>query len=308
MFQSWDPELALVAQAHADQCKFAHDCAECRRVERFGVGQNLYIYKQTVRLAATDWERAVTDWYDEVELFSNRKVKPFKFSAEYGHYTALAWATTDKVGCGASSYREGRWLTTLYTCNYGPAGNFINGQMYVTGPACSQCQPGDRCSSQYPGLCTSPRLTLAANTSTTTPAPPPPPPPPTTTTPPSPLPQTTTAITSTVRSTTSRKRPSWAPPTPAPTFPTSARPVQREVMLSCAFDDVEESCEVRDAGVAWQKETDRDTGNTFYSTQLVYRDKTDLILNNLLPPPTTGNVICVSFKYKKYSLGRRTER
>ena len=45
-WQVWDAELSVVAQAHADQCKFAHDCADCRRVTRFGVGQNLYIYKQ----------------------------------------------------------------------------------------------------------------------------------------------------------------------------------------------------------------------------------------------------------------------
>ena len=32
--QVWDEELATVAQAHADQCKFAHDCADCRRVDR----------------------------------------------------------------------------------------------------------------------------------------------------------------------------------------------------------------------------------------------------------------------------------
>ena len=42
---------------------------------RFGVGQNLFIYKQSIRLPPADWERAVTDWYDEVSLFSNRKVK-----------------------------------------------------------------------------------------------------------------------------------------------------------------------------------------------------------------------------------------
>jgi len=45
----WDAELSVVAQAHADQCKFAHDCSDCRRVSRFGVGQNLYIYKQSLR-------------------------------------------------------------------------------------------------------------------------------------------------------------------------------------------------------------------------------------------------------------------
>ena len=29
--------------------------------------------------------------------------------------------------------REGRWFATLYTCNYGPGGNYIRGQMYRRG-------------------------------------------------------------------------------------------------------------------------------------------------------------------------------
>ena len=49
----------MVAQAHADQCIFDHDCAACRKVERWGVGQNLYIYKQSLRKADNDWERWV---------------------------------------------------------------------------------------------------------------------------------------------------------------------------------------------------------------------------------------------------------
>jgi len=44
----WDAELAAIAQRHADQCTFDHDCAECRSVDRWGVGQNLYIYKQVL--------------------------------------------------------------------------------------------------------------------------------------------------------------------------------------------------------------------------------------------------------------------
>ena len=47
---------------------------------RFGVGQNLYIYKQSIRLADIDWERAVTDWYDEVTLFSKNKVTHYLHS------------------------------------------------------------------------------------------------------------------------------------------------------------------------------------------------------------------------------------
>ncbi len=45
---------------------------------RFLVGQNLYIYKQSRKSAATNWERAITDWYNEVELFGKERVKPFR--------------------------------------------------------------------------------------------------------------------------------------------------------------------------------------------------------------------------------------
>ena len=150
----WDGELARVAQAHADRCIFDHDCRACRAVERWPVvGQNLYIFKQTVRRPAVDWERAVRSWYEEVELFTPRHVQPFRFSEATGHYSQMVWSTTTRLGCGVSVYRTGRWFNVLYTCNYGPGGNYIGGQTYSPGPACSQCPPGSRCSSQYPGLC-----------------------------------------------------------------------------------------------------------------------------------------------------------
>ena len=59
-----------------------------------------------------------------------------------------------QIGCGATSYREGKWFSTLYTCNYGPNGNFINGEMYKQGSGCSQCPSNTKCSNEYPGLCT----------------------------------------------------------------------------------------------------------------------------------------------------------
>ena len=37
--QIWDEELARIAQRHADQCKFAHDCASCRKTSRWGNSQ-----------------------------------------------------------------------------------------------------------------------------------------------------------------------------------------------------------------------------------------------------------------------------
>lgn len=112
--------------------------------ERFLVGQNLYIYKQSRKSADTDWERAITDWYNEVELFGKERVKPFKyaflslkthvvfynprisrFSTDVGHYTAMVWSNTNKVGCGVTEYIDGKWFAKLYTCNYGPAGKII---------------------------------------------------------------------------------------------------------------------------------------------------------------------------------------
>ena len=120
---------------------------------RFGVGQNLYIYKQSVVSPANDWEQAITDWYEEVKDFSNKHVEPFQFNSATGHYTQVLWAETDKVGCGATSYKDGSWFTTLYVCNYGPNGNFIRGQIYQQGPACSACREGFVCSTEFPGLC-----------------------------------------------------------------------------------------------------------------------------------------------------------
>ena len=74
-----------------------------------------------------------------------------------------------------TSYREGAWYSTLYTCNYGPngetatlvnmtitimtiitilaPGNLIGGSLYTAGPACSQCPPSTSCSDTHPGLC-----------------------------------------------------------------------------------------------------------------------------------------------------------
>ena len=79
-------------------------------------------------------------------------------------------------------------------------------------------------------------------------------------------------------------------------------PEGERLRLSCGFEDLSEAaCELRGSGVAWSRKREAG-GNHYYSTQLVYRDKTDLMLSRLLPPPDT-NTLCVQFKYKKYSLG-----
>eukprot|EP00092_Neocalanus_flemingeri_P017311 GFUD01018723.1.p1 GENE.GFUD01018723.1~~GFUD01018723.1.p1 ORF type:complete len:419 (+),score=119.43 GFUD01018723.1:73-1257(+) len=308
----WDSELAVVAQAHADQCVFEHDCSDCRRVERFGVGQNLYIYKQSLRRAATDWERAITDWYEEVTIFSNKKVEPFKFRAAIGHYSQMVWADTDKVGCGATSYREGKWFSTLYTCNYGPNGNYIRGQMYRQGTSCSACpQDSYECSQEYPGLCSHGNTSVSLFVPTL----------PTR----RPVPTRTTQRTTTARRSTTTERRRTAARTTTTVASTSRRPIvttqritttddlansvsennpsatngsSKSLLFSCNFDTLSDDCLVKNTGTSWQFV--QTGGNSFYTAALAYRDKTDLFLKTMISPPV-GGVACLHFKYKKYS-------
>lgn len=149
----WDDELARVAQGHADQCLFKHDCPDCRRVSRFGVGQNLFISFQSNFDTSVQWERAIQAWYNEVADFNPNDIQPFKFSSGAGHYTQMLWWSTYKIGCGFIMFKEGKWWKKLYTCNYGPAGNIIFSTMYSKGSPCSSCPEGTTCSVQYPGLC-----------------------------------------------------------------------------------------------------------------------------------------------------------
>ena len=78
----------------------------------------------------------------------------FRFSSNTGHYTAIAWAKTDKVGCGSTVYQEGRFTHSYLVCNYGEAGNFQGAPMYLPGPACSKCPVGTSCTPE--GLCRGP--------------------------------------------------------------------------------------------------------------------------------------------------------
>jgi hypothetical protein len=74
-----------------------------------------------------------------------------RFSSATGHYTQVVWADTYLVGCGFTAFNNSDgWYRKFYACNYGPGGNYLNGIMYKTGTACSQCPAGTICDN---GLC-----------------------------------------------------------------------------------------------------------------------------------------------------------
>lgn len=147
----WDDDLAKLAQAHANQCLFEHDCPACRSLDKFpDVGQNLCLDRTTRRNPQPDWESCVRRWYDEVTLFSNSSRTPFEFDLPTGHFTQMVWATTWKIGCGYTRYPSTEppfEYDLLYTCDYGPGGNMVGGEMYEEGDACSSCPEGTCCGS-----------------------------------------------------------------------------------------------------------------------------------------------------------------
>jgi len=153
---TWDNELATIAQRWSDQCTWGHD--KNRRTEQWRwVGQNMYMSMSTANSCQSqDWPGATKAWYDEVTKpgFSANDIEPYKFSSGTGHYTAVVWADTTRVGCGYTccynANSQYKW-EKIYACNYGSGGNIQGAAMYKRGRACSACKNG--CSSTYNGLC-----------------------------------------------------------------------------------------------------------------------------------------------------------
>nr|API81358.1 venom toxin [Hemiscorpius lepturus] len=150
MEMEWDEELARIAQAHANLCVFNHDESNDRAVENFPVGQNM-VYTTSSK---KNW-RAIESWYKEEVCFYTPDIVPSFRSGEYNHFSQVTWANTWKVGCGYAEYNDGGKKKGLYTCNYGPEGNFRERPHYVAGEPCSQCPKNTECSTSYAGLCKS---------------------------------------------------------------------------------------------------------------------------------------------------------
>ncbi|XP_077564384.1 venom allergen 3-like [Haemaphysalis longicornis] len=152
----WDPELATVAQAHANQCRFHHDCHPCRRVSRFTTGQNLFMhYSSSLKQQPTNWTNVAKSWFDEYKIFDVSEVDSLQTVEDSGHFSQMIWAETSHVGCGKARFkiRGEDWYKTLYTCNYGPVGNVITSKIYEKGRPCSRCPNNTVCSASNPGLC-----------------------------------------------------------------------------------------------------------------------------------------------------------
>ena len=46
-----------------------------------------------------------------------------RFSSGAGHYTQVAWADTEELGCGMVYYKGAKYYETIIVCNYARGGN-----------------------------------------------------------------------------------------------------------------------------------------------------------------------------------------
>lgn len=111
---AWSPELAAVAQRHADRL----GAGGCNLVHSSGpYGENLYGASPAGGPTPAD---VVGSWYEEAARYSFARPG---FSMETGHFTQAVWRATQRVGCGLARCADGE----VWVCSYDPPGN-VEGQ------------------------------------------------------------------------------------------------------------------------------------------------------------------------------------
>lgn len=153
---TWDEYAANLASSWARTCQFEHNQPTDERDKP--LGQNLAIKMSSelsnVNKTFENWMISmVKGWFNEVKLHTFGS----GFSLDTGHYTQLVWATTAKLGCGYSYYKEidllgNTWHVGYLVCNYNPAGNWVGEDPYKTGKVNCTAYNLDS-STNYPNLC-----------------------------------------------------------------------------------------------------------------------------------------------------------
>lgn len=123
----WDKDLAELAQSWANE--LASECSNLmHNPDLTTIGENIYATSQisTVIPAAVvgAWVNERFD-YD----YATNTCDPFKVC---GHYTAVVWETTERVGCAFATNPDCPSFKQFWVCNYDPGGNFFMVPPYPT--------------------------------------------------------------------------------------------------------------------------------------------------------------------------------
>ncbi|XP_032973589.1 GLIPR1-like protein 1 [Rhinolophus ferrumequinum] len=140
---TWDEGLAKTAKAWANKCIFKHNtCSgtprKCHPTFDY-VGENLWLGGLSIFTPNS----AVAAWYNETKYYDYNRQRCSKIC---GHYTQVVWANSYKVGCAVTLCSNlGRGQTSIFVCNYGPAGNYAKTLPYAKGVSCTMCGKEDTC-------------------------------------------------------------------------------------------------------------------------------------------------------------------
>ncbi|CAI2351496.1 unnamed protein product [Caenorhabditis sp. 36 PRJEB53466] len=149
----WDEDLESSAQNYSSGCPSGHS------TNRKDIGENMYWW-----ISPADTEtnmdvlgnRSSNLWQSEFQSFgwTENRLTQETFETGIGHASQMAWANTQKVGCGVTKCTGDSISGTEYVvvCQYSPAGNYIGSNIYKAGKTCSECPDGTSCESDT-GLC-----------------------------------------------------------------------------------------------------------------------------------------------------------
>merc|ERR1712198_728629 len=153
---SWDDELARIAQLWALQCNMELDNVRIALIDKLEVtfGQNIarFEFSSHLDLSENRVKKLIDYWANSYDAEVVNLIDSFQFKAsenEYNHnyFTQMAWALTDRIGCGYARYKEDGKdeETSVFVCNFAAEGNLKNQPVYKKGPACGDCGQGYEC-------------------------------------------------------------------------------------------------------------------------------------------------------------------
>ena len=115
---AWDPALAVAATAYANQLAREGRLRHSPKQHRPGQGENLWLGTRGAYPVGT----MVGSWTGERRVFRRGRFPDNSRTGRWsdvGHFTAIIWPTTSRVGCGIG--RSARW--EVLVCRYSPSGN-----------------------------------------------------------------------------------------------------------------------------------------------------------------------------------------
>lgn len=130
---SYSPELAVSAQAWADNLKNTNACHMRHSKPEGRYGENIFWASAMLwtdgrrELQKVASEKPVDSWGSEKLDYNYAKnsCKPGKMC---GHYTQMVWKTSTVVGCAMAVCEDSK--EQVWVCQYQPAGNWVGRKPY----------------------------------------------------------------------------------------------------------------------------------------------------------------------------------